>query len=173
VQLLCRTVKLGWFDSEAHRTIVEDCRQLLERGSPAHYIMGLRILNTLVVVSGWAGACPATNLHARVRSASGGSLVAREWGAEAVVARSAARPRTSSWGCAPSTPPPLVEKECAMLHVEDMNTGTPRSALALPHKQRTAMTYLQTRRGEHRTPFSATHRHRVPARLPLAFAHGR
>jgi len=50
VQLLCRTVKLGWFDNESHHTIVDDCKLLLEKNSPAHYIMGLRILNNLVVV---------------------------------------------------------------------------------------------------------------------------
>jgi len=49
VQLLCRTVKLGWYDNESQRTIVEDCKLLLEKNSPAHYIMGLRILNNLVV----------------------------------------------------------------------------------------------------------------------------
>ena len=50
VQLLCRTVKLGWFDHDSHRTIVEDCKTLLDKGSPAHYLLALRILNTLVQV---------------------------------------------------------------------------------------------------------------------------
>lgn len=49
VQLLCRTVKLGWFDHESHRTIVDDTKRLfLEKGMPGHYLLGLRILNTLV-----------------------------------------------------------------------------------------------------------------------------
>lgn len=26
VQLLCRTVKLGWFDHDSHRSIVDDCK---------------------------------------------------------------------------------------------------------------------------------------------------
>lgn len=75
VQLLCRTVKLGWFDHDSHRTIVDDCKVLLEKNSPAHYIMGLRILNTLVMVrrsaclgGTWgharAGACEAAWQHA-------------------------------------------------------------------------------------------------------------
>lgn len=49
VQLLCRTVKLAWFDSEAAKAIVDDCKALMERGSPGHYLLGLKILNTLVV----------------------------------------------------------------------------------------------------------------------------
>ena len=54
VQLLCRTVKLGWYDNESQRSIVDDCKLLLEKNSPAHYILGLRILNNLVTVSGWS-----------------------------------------------------------------------------------------------------------------------
>ena len=52
VQLLCRTVKLGWFDHDSHRSIVEDTKAFLEKGTSAHYLLGLRILNTLVQVSG-------------------------------------------------------------------------------------------------------------------------
>lgn len=48
VQLLCRTVKLGWFDHDSHRSIVEDTKKFLEKGTSAHYLLGLRILNTLV-----------------------------------------------------------------------------------------------------------------------------
>lgn len=49
VQLLCRTVKLGWFDHDTHRSIVDDTkRTFLDKGLPAHYLLGLRILNTLV-----------------------------------------------------------------------------------------------------------------------------
>ncbi|KXZ55001.1 hypothetical protein GPECTOR_3g165 [Gonium pectorale] len=51
VTLLCRTAKLGWFDSEVHRSIVEDAKRFLERGSPGHYLVGLRILHTMVQVS--------------------------------------------------------------------------------------------------------------------------
>lgn len=50
VQLLCRTAKLGWFDHDAHRAIVEDAKRFLEKGTPAHYLVGLRILNTIVQV---------------------------------------------------------------------------------------------------------------------------
>jgi hypothetical protein len=50
VQLLCRTVKLGWFDHDCHRSIVDDCKTLMDKNSPAHYLLGLRILNTLVQV---------------------------------------------------------------------------------------------------------------------------
>lgn len=32
VQLLCRTVKLAWFDSDAAKAIVDDCKALMERG---------------------------------------------------------------------------------------------------------------------------------------------
>jgi len=49
VQLLCRTVKLGWFDHDSHRNIVEDCKVLMDKGSPPHYLLSLRILNTLVM----------------------------------------------------------------------------------------------------------------------------
>ncbi|GIL63010.1 hypothetical protein Vafri_17171 [Volvox africanus] len=48
VTLLCRTSKLGWFDSDTHRAIVEDAKHFLEKGTPAHYLVGLRILNTIV-----------------------------------------------------------------------------------------------------------------------------
>ncbi|KAG2485018.1 hypothetical protein HYH03_016221 [Edaphochlamys debaryana] len=48
VQLLCRTAKLGWFDSDTHRAIVDDAKHFLEKNSPAHYLVGLRILNTIV-----------------------------------------------------------------------------------------------------------------------------
>mmetsp|Transcript_8801 Transcript_8801/g.18815 ORF Transcript_8801/g.18815 Transcript_8801/m.18815 type:complete len:1064 (-) Transcript_8801:979-4170(-) len=48
VQLLCRTVKLGWSDHDTHRNIVEDCKAFLEKGTSAHYLLALRMLNTLV-----------------------------------------------------------------------------------------------------------------------------
>lgn len=32
VQLLCRTVKLAWFDADAAKAIVDDCKALMERG---------------------------------------------------------------------------------------------------------------------------------------------
>ncbi len=51
VTLLCRTAKLGWFDSDTHRAIVDDAKLFLEKGTPAHYLVGLRILNTIVQVS--------------------------------------------------------------------------------------------------------------------------
>jgi hypothetical protein len=48
VQLLCRTVKLAWFDSDAPRAIVDECKALMERGSPGHYLLALKVLNMLV-----------------------------------------------------------------------------------------------------------------------------
>jgi exportin-7 len=48
VQLLCRTIKLGWFDSDANKNIADDCKSLLEGSSSAHFHLGLKILNTLV-----------------------------------------------------------------------------------------------------------------------------
>ncbi|GMH42848.1 hypothetical protein BSKO_10767 [Bryopsis sp. KO-2023] len=51
IQLLCRTTKLGWFENEQQRTIVDSAKQLLERGgqgSPQHYLLGLKILSALV-----------------------------------------------------------------------------------------------------------------------------
>lgn len=52
VQLLCRTTKLCWFDDDAFRSIVPDCKRLLDRGlkesSPGHFFLGLKILNMLV-----------------------------------------------------------------------------------------------------------------------------
>ncbi len=50
VQLLCRTIKLGWFDHNSHRAIVDECKALMARGSQTHYQLGLRILNMLVQV---------------------------------------------------------------------------------------------------------------------------
>ncbi len=48
VQLLCRIIKLAWFDSDAAKAIVAECQQLLEKGSPGHYLLSLKILNMLV-----------------------------------------------------------------------------------------------------------------------------
>ena len=48
VQLLCRTTKLGWFDDDQHRNIVEDAKQFLAKGLGPHYLLGLKILNMLV-----------------------------------------------------------------------------------------------------------------------------
>ncbi len=33
IQLLCRTTKLGWFEEDQYRTIVEDAKQFLEKGT--------------------------------------------------------------------------------------------------------------------------------------------
>mmetsp|Transcript_25560 Transcript_25560/g.71479 ORF Transcript_25560/g.71479 Transcript_25560/m.71479 type:complete len:1067 (+) Transcript_25560:187-3387(+) len=48
VQLLCRTTKLGWFDDDQHRNIVEDAKSFLGKGLGPHYMLGLKILNMLV-----------------------------------------------------------------------------------------------------------------------------
>lgn len=48
VQLLCRTVKLGWFDNDSHRNIADESKGLLEKGSPTHFLLALKILNMLV-----------------------------------------------------------------------------------------------------------------------------
>ena len=48
VQLLCRTVKLAWFDADAPRGIVDECKALMERGSPGHYLLALKVLTMLV-----------------------------------------------------------------------------------------------------------------------------
>ena len=56
VQLLCRTTKLCWFDDDGFRSIVQDCKQLLNQGlglnggqpSPPHFLLGLKILSMLV-----------------------------------------------------------------------------------------------------------------------------
>eukprot|EP00854_Cymbomonas_tetramitiformis_P016305 gene16305-19350_t len=52
VQLLCRTTKLGWFDTDTataampHHEIVQDVMKFLQAG-PSHYYLGLKILNQL------------------------------------------------------------------------------------------------------------------------------
>ncbi|CAK0751589.1 hypothetical protein CVIRNUC_002079 [Coccomyxa viridis] len=54
VQLLCRTTKLCWFDDDHFKTIVDDAKTLLAKGSSGmpgvqgHYLLGLRILHMLV-----------------------------------------------------------------------------------------------------------------------------
>lgn len=52
VQLLCRMTKLCWFDDDQFRSIVRDCKQLLDKGlggaSPGHFLLGLKILSMLV-----------------------------------------------------------------------------------------------------------------------------
>jgi exportin-7 len=47
VQMVCRITKLGWFDDDAHRHIVEEASKFLS-ATTDHYIIGLRILNQLV-----------------------------------------------------------------------------------------------------------------------------
>lgn len=51
VQLLCRTIKLGWMENDAHRAVVDECKALMGRGSAPHYLLALRVLNSLVQVS--------------------------------------------------------------------------------------------------------------------------
>jgi hypothetical protein len=52
VQLICRTTKLCWFDDDVFKSIVDDAKSFLEQGinggSPAHFLLGLKILNMLV-----------------------------------------------------------------------------------------------------------------------------
>ena len=46
-KLVCRITKLGWFDGQEHREIVTDIGTFLE-GSVDHYIVGLKVLKSLV-----------------------------------------------------------------------------------------------------------------------------
>lgn len=49
VQLLCRTAKLAWFDSDSAKALVEEAKGHLEKpASAAHYLLGLKILRDLV-----------------------------------------------------------------------------------------------------------------------------
>ncbi|MEW5298899.1 MAG: hypothetical protein WDW36_001972 [Sanguina aurantia] len=48
IQLLCRTTKLGWFDHDSHRVLVDEAQALMDRNSPPHFLLALRILHTLV-----------------------------------------------------------------------------------------------------------------------------
>eukprot|EP00798_Chlamydomonas_sp_ICE-L_P019293 gene19293-25939_t len=48
VQLLTRTVKLGWYENDVHKQIVEDAKAFIDKGTPEHYLLALRVLNTLV-----------------------------------------------------------------------------------------------------------------------------
>ena len=48
IQLLARTVKLGWFEDDQHRNIVDDGKKFLGMNSLDHYLLGLRVLNQLV-----------------------------------------------------------------------------------------------------------------------------
>jgi hypothetical protein len=51
VQLLCRTVKLAWFDSDAATSIVDDCKVCV-------VCLGVRLLLCVVLgvgVGGWVG----------------------------------------------------------------------------------------------------------------------
>jgi len=48
IQLLARTTKLGWFEDDQHRGIVDDTKKFLGMNSLDHYLLGLRILNQLV-----------------------------------------------------------------------------------------------------------------------------
>lgn len=47
IQLVCRLTKLGWFDDQQHREIVQEVSKFLE-ASINHCVIGLRILNNLV-----------------------------------------------------------------------------------------------------------------------------
>lgn len=48
ILLLCRTVKLGWFDDDNQRDIVQDAAKFMEQASVEHYFLGLKILTQLV-----------------------------------------------------------------------------------------------------------------------------
>eukprot|EP00879_Flechtneria_rotunda_P016978 GHRR01017774.1.p1 GENE.GHRR01017774.1~~GHRR01017774.1.p1 ORF type:complete len:231 (+),score=40.98 GHRR01017774.1:220-912(+) len=66
VQLLCRTVKLAWFNSDAAKATVEECKGLMERGSPGHYLLGLKILNMLVMEMNTATPGRTLTAHRKV-----------------------------------------------------------------------------------------------------------
>lgn len=46
-KLACRITKLGWFDNEKHRNIIEEVSNFLQ-ASMAHQVIGLRVLTSLV-----------------------------------------------------------------------------------------------------------------------------
>lgn len=48
VQLLCRISKLGWYDDERFRDIVDECTKFLAQGTLEHFFLGLKIFNQLV-----------------------------------------------------------------------------------------------------------------------------
>ncbi|CAI5478824.1 unnamed protein product [Closterium sp. Yama58-4] len=48
VQLLCRISKLGWYDDERFRDIVDECTKFLAQGTAEHFFLGLKIFNQLV-----------------------------------------------------------------------------------------------------------------------------
>lgn len=48
VHLLARVTKVGWWDNNTHREIVQDTTNFLNQPTNAHYLIGLRILNQLV-----------------------------------------------------------------------------------------------------------------------------
>lgn len=52
VTLLCRAAKLAWFDSDASRALVDECKGLMDRGSPGGWAMA-----ELPSSSGSRGAC--------------------------------------------------------------------------------------------------------------------
>ncbi len=44
IQLLCRMTKLGWFDDDGYRTVVDDAQKLLEKGTQVSISNGLLML---------------------------------------------------------------------------------------------------------------------------------
>lgn len=46
--LLARITKLGWFEDDAHHTVVEDATKFIESGSMAHVLLGFRFLAVMV-----------------------------------------------------------------------------------------------------------------------------
>ncbi|CAL5227709.1 g10719 [Coccomyxa viridis] len=69
VQLLCRTTKLCWFDDDHFKTIVDDAKTLLAKGSsglPGHYLLGLRILHMLVAEFNQPTAGRTMTLHRKL-----------------------------------------------------------------------------------------------------------
>jgi len=47
-KLVCRITKLGWFDDEKFREIIEEVSKFIAQPSIEHQVIGLRILNSLV-----------------------------------------------------------------------------------------------------------------------------
>lgn len=68
IQLLCRTVKLGWFEADSHRALLDDARRFLEKGSVEHYLIGAPRCAAPALVPARAVAPPSQPQPRRSRS---------------------------------------------------------------------------------------------------------
>ncbi|XP_024310432.1 exportin-7 isoform X4 [Brachypodium distachyon] len=66
IQLACRITKFGWFDDDRFREIFKEATDFLALASQDHYLIGLKILNSLVAEMNQANSAMPLTLHRKI-----------------------------------------------------------------------------------------------------------